>query len=864
MWFGRRERESDLERELRAHLDLEAAEQQDSGLSAEAARYAAQRAFGNTVFVKEEVRQMWGWIKLEQFAQDVRYALRGLRKNPGFAATAVVSLALGIGANTAIFTVVNAVLLRPLPFPDPERLVQLWETKPSNRIFGNVLNGFNFLDWRDRTHSFVAMAAIDGGMANLTGQGDPVGVPGLRVSPPYFSILGVAPALGHAFTPENGRPGEHRVVILSYALWQSRFGGDPGVLGRQLIVDGSPRTIIGVMPRDFRVPRYNPELWMPLAMTRSKDFEGGRYLTAIARLKPGVSLAQAQDDLHAVAQQSAHERPRFNEGWSAEAVPMLADATQKVRLPLLVLLAAVGLVLLIACANVANLLLMRASGRSREIAVRAALGAGKRRLVQQLLSESLVLALAACGAGIAGAWWGVKALVAMIPKQVEFPRLDAVHIDGSILLFAIVLSVVTAAIFGIVPSLQVSQLDPYRTLQQGSLRTTAKSLLRQSLVVAEIALSLILLIGAGLMVRSFHRLVSVNPGFETQRILTMDMFTSPAKYLDNRKRAAYFANILTEIRNVPGVREAGSTHFLPLQERMSGSCFAKLGDPPPGTGSPGANFLVVSPGYFRAMGTPLASGRHFDARDAFGAPHVIIVNREFAKRYFPDRDPLGQKLNVCWTVTNPVEIVGVVADARQTELQTAPQPTIFINNLQAPMFFAQLVVRAAGDPLEITRAVQAAVHRVDPDQALTHIDTMEHVFSDSVAQPRLELVLLAIFGSIAGLLAMIGIYGVVAYSAAQRTREMGIRMAVGAAPSDVRSLVLREGLILAAAGITIGLAGALALTRVLETLLFETTPTEPATLTIVSAGVLAIVLLATLLPANRAARVNPTVALRYE
>jgi putative ABC transport system permease protein len=865
MHWRRKQREKDLERELRSHVELEAEEEKEHGLSPEQSRYAARRTLGNATLLKEDVREAWGWTKVEQLAQDLKYAFRSMRKSPGFVLTAVLSLALGIGANTAIFTVVNAVLLRPLPFPQPDRLVHIWEAQPAEGYDRNVVNPFNFLDWRERSQSFEGIAAVLGVSTNITGSGDPVALPGMQVSPNFFSILRVSPGLGRSFVPEEGLPGREHVAILSFGLWQSRFGGDSAVIGRKIVVDGTPDTIIGVMPRGFTLPKYNPDIWTPIPIVRSKDWSGGRYLNVIARLKPEISLEQARQDLHRVARQSALERPDFDKGWTAEAVPMLVDATENVRLPLLVLLAAVGLVLLIACANVANLLLMRAAGRLREIAIRAALGAGRRRLLQQLLSESLMLALAACAAGLILAWAGVKALLVLIPRESPLPRMDAIHADTWVLLFGLGISLASAMIFGLVPSLQVSQVVPHEALQVGAIKTTAKSLLRQSLVVAEIALSLILLAGAGLMLRSFYRLISVNPGFRTSQVLTMGMFTSPAKYLDNAKRATFFTRILENIRAISGVEAVGSVHFLPLQEQTSGSCFGRSDEPPPvGSSSPSADFLVVSPGYFQAMRTPLVSGRHFEMRDRFGTRSVIMVNQQFVKRFLGGRNPIGQSLNLCWTVQNPVEIVGVIGDARQTELQTAPKPTIFVNNLQAPMFFAQLVIRTTGDPGRMARAVEGAIHRIDPDQPVTHVGTMDKVFADSVAQPKLELVLLLVFGGVAALLAIVGIYGVLAYSVTRRTREIGIRMALGARERDVGRMVLGEGAILAAIGIGIGLGGALALTRVLRALLFETAPADPATLGFVAGAVLIIVLLATLIPALRAARVNATTALRYE
>ena len=525
-----------------------------------------------------------------------------------------------------------------------------------------------------------------------------------------------------------------------------------------------------------------------------------------------------------------------------------------------------GLVLLIACANVANLLLMRANGRLREIALRAALGAGRRRILQQLLSESLLLALAGWAGGLAVGYCGFQRLAYLIPTSVPLPRMESIHLDSGVFLFAFGISLATAILFGLAPAIQVSRPQLSSALQQGSQRTGVggSRLFRRVFVVAEIALALLLLVGAGLLMRSFARLISVNPGFQTEHLLTLEMFTSPAKYEDSQKRSQYLERVLDEVRNVPGVQAAGSVHFLPLTGSVSGSCFAPAPGPEPDASSPGADFLVISPGYFRTMGTPMLSGRDFAAGDHFGTPTVLVVNHAFAERFFAGQDPIGKKLNVCWTVPNPVEIVGVVADARQTELKEPPHPTIFLANPQAPMYFARLVVRARNDPHQMARAVQSAIHRVDPDQAVSNVETMDDVFADSVARPRFQLVLLLVFAGIAVLLATVGVYGVVSYSVSQRTQEIGIRVALGARAGDVSRLVLREGLLLGGLGVAVGLAAAVVSTRVLQSLLFEVTPTDPLTLGAVACLLLVVALAATLWPARRATKVDPMVALRYE
>jgi len=863
MRWRRTNRADDLDRELRAHLDLEAEERAASDTAD--ARYAARRAFGNVTVVKEAIHEMSNWTVVEQFGQDLRYGARLLRRSPAFSIVAVLTLALGIGANTAIFSVVNAVLLRPLPFPEPDRLVRIWESTPKGND-RNVVDPFNFLTWRERTRGFEQIAAIDGWTSNITGGGEVLAAHGMRVSPEFFSILRTSPFMGRGFIPEEGIPGRDKSVIFSYAFWQSHYGGDRNILGRKIVMNTEPSTVVGILPPDFRFPGWHPDLFVPMALDRAEARKGGRWLTTIARLKPGVSLQQAQQDVAAVARQLSQERPETDKDWSAAVVPFLEDVTENIRLPLLVLLAAVGLVLLIACANVANLLLMRATSRLREIALRTALGAGRRRILQQLLSESLLLALAGWAGGLAVGYWGLKGLLALIPTSVPLPRMESIRLDSGVFLFALGISLATAVVFGLVPAIQVSRPQLQRALQQGSQRTGVggSRVFRRAFVVAEIALALVLLVGAGLLMRSFARLTSVNPGFATEHLLTMSMFTSPAKYEDKQKRSQYLEHVLAEVRSVPGVLAAGSTHFLPLTGMTSASGFSPAPGPEPTVSSPSADFLVISPGYFQVMGTPMLDGRDFGPQDRFGKPSVLIVNHAFVQRFFAGQNPLGRRLNVWWSIPNPAEIVGVVADARQTELKEAPHPTIFLANPQAPMYFARLVVRARNDPRQMARAVQAAIHRVDPDQAVSDVQTMDEVFSDSVSRPRFQLVLLLVFAGIAVLLATIGVYGVVSYSVSQRTQEIGIRVALGARSSDVSRLVLREGLLLGGLGVAVGLAAAVASTRVLRSLLFEVTPTDPVTLGAVAGLLLTVALTATLWPARRATKVDPMVALRYE
>lgn len=854
----------ELDDEMQYHLELRTQENIARGMTPEDARLAALRAMGGLTQNKERARETRHVGAILNFAGDMRYALRLLVKNPGFSIIAILTLALGIGANTAIFSVVNAMLLRPLPFPEPNRLVRLCETLPTKGVYHNVVNPWNFLDWRERTHSFEDMAAITGSDTNLSGYSEPVSVPGLWVSPSFFSILRIPAYLGRTFLHEEGQPGHEHEVILSYGLWQERFGGDRGIIGKTLNVDGFPTVVVGVMPVGFSFPGSRAQLWVPQPITHDKDWSDGRYLMVVARLKPGVTLEQAQQDLENAAAVNAKERPDVDKGWSAETLPLLRDVTRDLRLPLVVLLAAVGFLLLIACANIANLLLMRGTGRLREIAVRETLGATRRRIIQQLLAESLALAGAGMIASLGLAWLGLRGLLAIIPQSVPLPRNEPVTIDAKVFLFTLAVSLLTAVLFGLAPSLRLSRPPLLDALKQGALQSIGGNrALRQSFVVVEISLAILLAVGAGLMLRSLQRLLAVDPGFDTQHLVSMRLFTSPAKYGDGGNRARYIERILTEVRSIPGVEAAGSTHFLPLQERTSASCF-EPGTTKPDASSPDAEFLIISPGYFKTMSMPLLSGRDFDARDHVGSPSVMIVNQAFARRYLSGENPLGRRFSVCWTVPNPAEIVGVIADARQGSLNDAPKPTIFLSNDQAPMYFAAIVARSKGDPAQIMSSMQAAIHRADPDQGVSGIETMEDVVSDSVSQPRFQALLLMVFAGLALGLAAIGVYGVISYSVQQRTREIGIRMALGAARADMISLIGKEALLLTLIGLGLGLLAAAVLTRSLASLLFEVTPSDPLTLLAVSGLVLVTACLAAYVPARRAMRVDPMLALRYE
>jgi predicted permease len=868
----RRQLDRELDGEIAAHIAEKADELVESGVAREEALRTARAMFGNRTAVHEQSREVWNFGLLESAWRDLRIAGRGLRRAPLFTAVAAATLAIGIGANAAVFSLIHAVLLRPLPFPNADHIVMLWEKPPARVATGpagsrdhNPTSPMNFMDWRDRTHSFEAMAAFDVFPMGLSGFGAPRPVKATRVSAAFFRVLGSAPLLGRVFDNTEDVPNGPPVAVLSYALWREQFGADPSVLGRAVLLNDMPFKILGVMPEGFDLPFASAQIWAPIQLERGDRFRQGRYLRVIARLKPGVSITQAQADLAAVAQRISEERPESSRDWTASVIALFEQTTGNVSRPLLLLFGAVTFVLLIAAGNVANLLLMRGTGRSRELAVRAALGASRVRLAAQLLAESLLLAVAGGLLGIGLAFWGLRAIVHSLP-ELALPRMEGVGVNAPVLAFSLALCLGATFLFGLAPALAFSRTNPEDAIRQNTARITGRGRrIRGVLVVAEVALSLVLLTGAGLLVRSFINQTTVNRGFRTDHILTMRMFFAPARYSDAQRRAQYINRILANVRAVPGVEQASSAHFLPMVGSVSGSGFRRLDqpEPAPGTG-PDSDFLIVSPNYFAVMGIPILRGRDFNRYDtASSSDPAIIVNQVFVDKFFPHENPIGAHLQMEWNVDHGV-IVGVVANARQSDLTTEPAPTIFLSQDQSPMYYIGLVVRTPLPPAAIAKSVQSAIHTVDPDQAISDVESMDEVVAESIARPRLESVLTGVFAAIALILAAIGLYGVLAYSVSERTREIGIRMALGANSAQLVRAIVRDGLSLILPGLLVGLAASLALTRLMRSLLYAITPSDPATFIGACAILLAIGLLASWLPARRAAAIDPATSLRWE
>jgi predicted permease len=817
---------------------------------------------------------------MEMLLQDLRYGLRTLWRNPGFTAVAVIVLALGISVNSAIFSVVNGVLLKPLNIKDPQRLVFLYENRTQFKDSNSTVAPSNFIAWRERSHLFEGMAAFAGQNLNFTGSGLPEQLSGATVSANFFSLLSIKPSLGRDFLPGEDEAGNSMVVILSHGLWQRDFNSDPNVIDRQITLNGNAYKIIGVMPQGFDFPA-NAEFWTPLVISDGTvGGMGGRIFNVMARLKTEATIGQATAEMNSIAEGLAAENPGFNAGWGVGITPIHESVVKNVRWTLLVLWGAVGFVLLIACANVANLLLTRASARRREIAIRVAMGASRLRIIRQLLTESVLLALIGGALGLLLAVWGVDALVALGPNSI--PRVNEIGIDRWVLGYTLAISLLTGVLFGLVPALEVSKPNLNELLKEGVRSSPAsfgRDPVRSLLVVAEVALSLVLLICSGLMIRSFIHLQNVNPGFEPRNVVTMQLNLPETKYGDNQQVTTFYDQVFERIRRLPGVVHTGATHALPWSGNNSARYFYAEGQPlpPPGREDDyNINYRVVSPDYFDAMGIAILKGRDFVNADRLESDPVVVVNQMLAKRLWLDDDPLGKRIRQYRSDREDAwfRVVGVVGDVRHYWLGDNTQPEIYFSYTQVPLLqsstierhrrFMQIVIRTSSDPLSIVEGVRKEVAELDSELPLYNIRTMEERLGFSLMAPRFNTTLMGIFAVVALLLAAVGLYGVMSYAVVQRTHEIGIRMALGASRRDVLVFILRQGMTLVLVGVSVGLIAASLLTYMISTLLYEVSPTDPATFIGVSLLLIVVAFFACYIPARRATRVEPLVALRYE
>jgi putative ABC transport system permease protein len=806
--------------------------------------------------------------------QDLRYGLRTLARKPGFTIVAIIALALGIGANTAIFSVINSVLLRPLAYHDPAALVVINHDYPKINLKASV-SAIGYTHYRDNAKSFEAVAAVTGGGFNLTGGGDPEQVSGSMVTHNFFSALGAGAMLGRVFLAEEDQPGKNKVVALSHAFWQRRFGGDPGIVNKAITINDESYTVVGVMPPGFQFGRELGrvvDLWTPIAFTREQlDYNRltNENLFVIARLKPGVGIGQAQAELDAIAtnlrQQYMPGADRSNWGLTTQSFSELVVGD--IRQALWILMGIVGLVLLIACANVANLLLARAADRQKEMAIRTALGAGRRRVIRQLLTESALLAVIGGALGLALAWFGIGALVKV--NQVQIPRVNEIGVDWRALVFTLGVSLLTGVVFGLVPALQASKADLHETLKEGG-RTGSggsRAWIRNTLVALEMALALVVLISAGLLIRSFWRLQQVNPGFAPQNTLAMSLALPATKYKEPAQRANFYKEALQRIRALPGVQSAGAVSNLPMSgDNSSGSFRIEGRDVPQGQSLPHGDRWAATTDYFSTMKIPVVRGRFFDDRDTMESLPVAIIDEAMARKYWPDEDPLGKRISFQSVNGNRIwrEIVGIVGHVRHRGLEGESRVQYYIPHSQTQNAFMSLVVRANVEPTSLTGAARGAIGGLDNDLPVFRVKTMEQFVSDSMAQRRFAMTLVGIFAAVAMALACVGLYGVLSYSITQRSHEIGIRMALGASPADVLRLVVGQGMLLALAGVALGGVAAFLLTRLMANLLFGVTASDPLTFATIALSLTLVALAACLAPALRATRVDPIEALRYE
>jgi len=853
-------RDDDVERELKAHLDLEAEELRASGAASEEARHAARRALGNTTLLKETIRDMAGWTSFERLFQDLRYGARLLRRTPGFSAVAILTLALGIGANTAIFSVVNAVLLRPLPFADSSRLLRIAPAA------GFITSYPDFEDWKKRSRSFEQMEAYVPRSFSLAGGDRPLRVRGLRTSGGLLQLLQVNPIHGRAFVAEEIQPGRDHVVLLSEGLWKSSFAQDPGVLGKTVKLNDEVFNVIGILPSTFQFPPDQPaEIVLPQPPDENR---GHGFVNVVGRLKANATLEQALVEMQTIAKQLELEYPKFDKGNGVRVLSLRDSYAAEFRPALLIFLSAVGFVLLIACANVANLFLARTAGRQKELVVRAAMGAGRLRLIRQLITESALLGLAGGLVGLLFAYWGAKGLVMLVGSTFSTQALETVSIDGTVLAFTLLTSLAVGMLAGLAPAFGASRLDVNDTLKEsgrGLSGNRRRNRIRGALVVAEIALALVLLVGAGLMIKTFALLNRVDAGVHADNVVALNLSISGKKYAETQARAPFVSAVLHRVEQISGVEAASVVTDTPLTPDSDAIGFSIEGRPDPGPKQKfEINVNVVGPDYVRTLGIPLLKGRDFTERDTLATPLAALINQAMARKYWPDQDPIGARISgdgKNWAV-----IQGVVGDVRQGGLREDPVPEVYLSYLQDPFAWPYLtmLVRTSSDPLKLVSSIQSAVWSVEKDLPISSIRTMQEIRSHSIAQPRLTALLLGVFAALALILATVGIYGVMAYSVTQRTHEMGLRMALGAHASDVLGLVVGKGMQLTAVGIALGLGGALLITRVLEKFLWGVRPTDPLTFTAVALLLTVVAMLACYVPARRATKVDPMVALRYE
>ena len=800
--------------------------------------------------------------------RDIHYAVRMLRRRPGFSSVAVLTLALGIGANTAVFSVVHAVLLSPLSYGDPERLVAVWERQAIANLNQQPVSLPNFEDWKQQSRTFEQLAASRNATFNVTEGGETQRVAGARVSTNLYSLLRVKPVLGREFLEEEGRAGAAPVALIGQGLWQRLYNSDPQIVGKAIRVDGSACTVVGVLPPKLHYPSADTELVIPFIPQGSEVQRSNHFARVLGRLRPGVPLSEASAEMETIAARLEQQYPGSNTGYRVQLVPLSEQLVGNIRTALLILLGAVGCVLLISCANVASLMLARGAGQQMELSVRAALGASRSRIVRQLLTESVVLSLCGGLLGLLLALWGVSALTRLGAGSI--PRADEIGVSYAVLGFTLVVSLAAGVLFGLAPALQSSGGRMTNSLREGRRGSTGGLLHRRmlnGLVIAEVAVALVLLVGAGLLTRSFLSLQRVSPGYDPKGILTAGVGLSPSKYPELRDQTAFYERLLDELGDAPGVASAAVVSKHPVTG-FATSTFTVQGSPVAAGHEPNAHYRVISPGYFKTMGIPLSEGRDFTRRDGTDAPDALIINKAMADRFWPGESPLGRRIQLASERTRWREVVGVVGDEKLSALDKETGSAVYVpvpqNTVPTAIRSVTLVARAGGDPSGLPAALRAALRAVDGEQALFQIRPLSEVISDSLGQPRFNSLLMVIFAALAGALAAVGVYGVMAYSVAQRRQEIGIRLALGARPRNVMTMILGQGMRLGAAGVAAGLVAAFALTRVAVTLLHGVSPTDPFTFSTISLMLLAVAFLASYLPARRATRLDPCVALRHE